>query len=554
MAILGLLVVSVVSAVLLGLQILSEDAAFHFSSIVYVIVPAGSGLVVMAAAMTREGRSRVAWFTIGAGVFAWGVGEIIWVLYEYVLNTEVPYPGWADFFYVAGYPLVFVGVMLLPHVKPHRLERIRLSMDALAGAIAVAAIMWVAYVGDQVYFDPEAGFVEHLVNVMYPLGDVFLLTAVVVLAVRRSSYRFDVRLFALAASLIFAAVADYIYILQVEADTYVSGGWLDAIWLIDSAAVIVAGLYLIKTVKPTEQVVRRSRIWQLGVPYAAIALLFGLTLWDSGSDLSVLRVASVVVALLIIGRQAVAIRENRELVERQRNDLIASVSHELRTPLTGVTGFSAVLNSEWETLDDDNKFEMVSIIDNQAQHLNRIVSDLVGLAHDGLQSTDLELDIVAIDEVPTDASVMVRELVDGEIELEIATEPGLWVFGDRGRLTQILVNLLTNAVRYGNGQIRLDTHAHDGHVVFEVHDSGPGVPKRHEEAIWERFDRGVHRLDATIPGSGIGLSIARSLAEAHGGTLTYQRSDVLGGACFTMSLPAPSTSANTAPQLTATPA
>ncbi len=553
-AILGLLALSLVSAALLGFGVLSEDVAFDFSSVVYVIVPAGAGLAVMGAAMTREGRSRVAWLMIGAGVLAWGIGEIIWVLYEYVLETEVPYPGWADVAYVAGYPLMFVGVLLLPHVNPRRLERLRLFMDALAGSIALGALMWVTYLGDQIYFDPEAGLLEHFINILYPIGDVFLLVAVMILAVRRSSLRFDVRLFAVAASLIVATVADYLYILQVEADTYVSGGWLDSLWLLDYAAIIVAGWFLLQSANKKEQVVRSSRIWQLAAPYGAILLLFGLTLWDIGGDASILQISSGVVGLLIIGRQGVAIRENRELVETQRNELIASISHELRTPLTGVTGFTALLNTEWETLDDAEKVEMISIVDSQAQHVNRIVTDLIGLARGTLGSADLQLDILAIDELASDACVMVPELADGKAKLDVATEPGLQVVGDRDRLTQIMVNLLTNAVRYGNGQIRLDAHTQDGHVVLELHDSGPGVPKRYEEAIWDRFERGVHRLDAKIPGSGIGLPIARSLAKAHGGTLTYQRSQVLGGACFTMSLPVSSTPAKLAPQTTATSA
>ncbi|MDH3398928.1 MAG: hypothetical protein OEM81_14015, partial [Acidimicrobiia bacterium] len=196
-AVLGLLALSLISAALLGFQMLSEDVAFDFSQIVYVIVPAGAGLVVMGAALTQDGRSRVAWLVIGAGVLAWGIGEIVWVYYEAILEVEVPYPGWADFFYIAGYPLVFVGMLLLPHVKPRRLERIRLLMDALAGSIAVGAIMWVAYLGDQIYLDPEIGFLEQFINIMYPLGDLFLLIGLMILAMRRSSLRFDARLLAL---------------------------------------------------------------------------------------------------------------------------------------------------------------------------------------------------------------------------------------------------------------------------------------------------------------------------------------------------------------------
>ncbi len=129
-------------------------------------------------------------------------------------------------------------------------------------------------------------------------------------------------------------------------------------------------------------------------------------------------------------------------------------------------------------------------------------------------------------------------------ELVVDAEPDLDVQADRRRMTQVLVNLLTNADRYGNGRIRVAAHREDGHILIDVHDNGPGVPKRYEEIIWERFERGAHRLDAITPGSGIGLPIARALAQAHGGNITYRRSHQLGGACFTVELPAPAKANN----------
>lgn len=98
---------------------------------------------------------------------------------------------------------------------------------------------------------------------------------------------------------------------------------------------------------------------------------------------------------------------------------------------------------------------------------------------------------------------------------------------DHSRLHQVLVNLLTNAVRYGQGEIHVLAHTTGTGVAVEVHDDGPGIAKKHEAIVWERFERGAHRLDSTIPGSGIGLSIARSLVTAHGGALAYSRSSRL---------------------------
>lgn len=532
-----LLFLAVVGAIVIGSGMLSEDAAFNLSSLLYVVVPIGAGAVVMCGAMVLESRSRVAWLMIGAGVFAWGMGELIWVTYEFFLHLEVPYPGIADIFYVLGYPVIFAGVLLLPHVKPRPLERVRLTIDALAGTIAISAVMWVTYLGDQIYFDPEVGLLEQFINIMYPFGDVILLVGLMILTVRKSANRYDVRLFALAVGMVVTAAADALYILQIEAEAYVSGGWLDALWLLAYGAFALAGWYLLRPARRTEQVERSARVWQLAAPYAAISLLFALTLWDIGGNVSTLQIASTVVGLLIIGRQGVAIRENRELVEHQRDDLIASISHELRTPLTGVTGFTALLNSEWDSLGDAERTEMISIVDAQAQHVNRIVTDLVGIARGSLHSTSLSVAAHDLDLLVRDAVAMVPELTDDDAGFDLDIESGLEITADRGRVMQVLVNLLTNAVRYGGGRTLLKVHTNDHSVVFEVHDSGRGVPKRYEQAIWARFERGAHHLDAKVPGSGIGLPIAKSLVEAHRGTIEYERSALLGGSSFVVALP-----------------
>ncbi len=530
----SLLAFSIVSAAILGFGVLSEDTAYTFSQISYVIVPVGAGLVVMGAAMALPSRQKVAWLVIGAGVLSWGLGEVIWVGYEYILKTEVPYPGWADVFYVLGYPVVFAGILLLPHVKPGRMERLRLTMDALAGSIALAAIMWVSYLRDQVYLDPDVGFLEQFVNIMYPFGDAILLIGLMILAVRRSSRRFDTRLLFLAIGMIATAVADIVYVIQVEEDTYVSGGWLDSWWLIGYAGFIAAAWYLLQPAKEKELVERSTRIWQMSAPYSVILLLFGLTLFDSGTEASVLEISSALVGVLIIARQGVAIRENRELVEKQRDDLIASISHELRTPLTSVQGFAELLTQNGERLDPQQRVELTSIIEQQSRHLGGIVTDLIDVARDQLSSTNLNLQTHDLAGIILDASAM---LPTNGGTLEVHAEPGIEVEADRRRITQVLVNLLTNAKRYGNGQVEVETIAANERVTIRVHDNGPGVPKRFEEAIWERFERGAHHLDATTPGSGIGLPIARSLVQAHRGSIEYGRSDRLGGACFTISMP-----------------
>jgi signal transduction histidine kinase len=97
--------------------------------------------------------------------------------------------------------------------------------------------------------------------------------------------------------------------------------------------------------------------------------------------------------------------------------------------------------------------------------------------------------------------------------------------------------LLTNAIRYGADRTELILAADGGDLLIEVHDDGPGVPKKYQQIIWERFERGSNQLNAIAPGTGLGLAIVEMIAKAHGGSASYRDSEALGGACFSATLP-----------------
>ena len=163
----------------------------------------------------------------------------------------------------------------------------------------------------------------------------------------------------------------------------------------------------------------------------------------------------------------------------------------------------------------------------------RIVSDLVMLNR---SQPDLQLQqrLVDVEEVVS-AAVASLDL-DSVPGVESSIEPGMSGFFDPSRIQQVLVNLLTNAARYGGPNRLLVAKSVGNDLVFEVHDDGHGVPKRYELMIWDRFERGSHRYDAGIPGSGIGLALVAMLVAAHHGTVGYRRSERLGGACFEVTL------------------
>jgi signal transduction histidine kinase len=271
-------------------------------------------------------------------------------------------------------------------------------------------------------------------------------------------------------------------------------------------------------------------------PYTAIAVLFALTFAEIGGSATTLQIAASTVGLLIIARQGVAIRENREVVEKQRNDLVASISHELRTPLTAMTGFTEILDQA-PNLDRSDRIEMISIINSQTKHLARIVGDLVEVARNNLETTKLTLEEIDVSTL-VDSAIEMLAYDAAPARITTAIEPDLTVTGDIDRLRQVLLNYLTNARRYGNGIVEVHARSLNHQVLIEVHDNGPGIPKKYELTIWERFERGAHTYMSGIQGSGLGLAIARQLVAAHHGHTGHHPSQRLGGACFWLTLPA----------------
>jgi signal transduction histidine kinase len=156
------------------------------------------------------------------------------------------------------------------------------------------------------------------------------------------------------------------------------------------------------------------------------------------------------------------------------------------------------------------------------------------LARDASSEMQLHFETVAMSEVVSQSIQ-----ASGVAALKVTVDCPPHVIGviDPARVRQVLVNMLTNAVRYGEGDVLIRVKVIGTDLILEVHDNGDGVPRRFEVVVWDRFERGPNRLNASIPGSGIGLAIVQAIAMAHGGSAVYRASEELGGACFAITLP-----------------
>ena len=225
-------------------------------------------------------------------------------------------------------------------------------------------------------------------------------------------------------------------------------------------------------------------------------------------------------------------RERRE--SEQKTSFVSNVSHELKTPLTSIR-LCAEMLSEGRAKDDAARERYLDVITRESQRLARLVDNVLDFGR--LEQNRRKYDIVEADlrEVVRDAAESQRSRVEDagmELAVDVAGEPVMRRI-DRDAVSQIVVNLIDNAVKYAAEGRRIDVKVDaDGAVV--VADRGPGIPKRDRERVFERFYRCDDSLAAKSSGSGLGLSIARRLAEGMGGSLACAERDG-GGAEFKLS-------------------
>jgi signal transduction histidine kinase len=227
-----------------------------------------------------------------------------------------------------------------------------------------------------------------------------------------------------------------------------------------------------------------------------------------------------------------------------RADFVSLVSHELRSPMAAVIGSARTLQERWRVLTPDQRESFLALIAGETARLATLIGDV-------LDTSRIEAGTFSYTFDDLDVAELVRETVAaaqvGQDEVQITAEveaPLPAIRGDRERLRQVLTNLIDNAVKYSpvGGEVTVSAVALNGSVRIDVADRGPGIPREQQKMIFEKFGR-ASSGGAAKPGTGLGLFIARSIAEAHGGALDV-RSTPDRGATFTLALP-PNADSNT---------
>ncbi|HEX2045526.1 MAG TPA: ATP-binding protein [Gaiellaceae bacterium] len=254
--------------------------------------------------------------------------------------------------------------------------------------------------------------------------------------------------------------------------------------------------------------------------------------------------------LALLARQVATAVQNIHVYEAERNaaeelrrlsalraDFVSLVSHELRAPMASVIGCAQTLRQRWRELGPEQRESFLALIEGETGRLATLVGDVLDTSRIEAGTFPFTFGQVDLEELVRETAEVVRL---GQEEVAVKTTlPGRLpaVRGDRERLRQLLLNLMTNAVKYtvAGDEIEVAAAAVDGSVSVSVRDHGPGIPREEHRLIFEKFGR-VNHGGKSKPGAGLGLFIARSIAEAHGGSLDVD-SEPGAGATFTLRLP-----------------
>ncbi len=228
-------------------------------------------------------------------------------------------------------------------------------------------------------------------------------------------------------------------------------------------------------------------------------------------------------------------------VERMKTAFVSTVSHELRTPLTSIKGFiSTLLEDDEGMYDEETRREFLIIINEECDRLTRLISDLLNVSKiESGRELDLQLSDV-------DLSQLLRRVASNhqpytkKHTITADAPDSLTIRADADKLTQVLDNLVGNAVKYSpnGGKVEIVATDEGDTVRIDVIDEGLGIPERHRDHIFQRFHQVDDDVDhKSIGGTGIGLYLVQHLAQAHGGRVWLESTEVGEGSTFSLQLP-----------------
>ncbi|MCP3898253.1 MAG: histidine kinase [Desulfobacteraceae bacterium] len=227
-------------------------------------------------------------------------------------------------------------------------------------------------------------------------------------------------------------------------------------------------------------------------------------------------------------------------LDRLKNEFISTVTHELRTPLTSVRALAEIVHNTPD-LDAHKHHQFVGIIIKESERLSRLINDVLDFQK--IEAGQIDLQMIQLDfkEVIEDSIFSTGQLIEEkniDLTLDISNQDS-FVSGDKDRLIQVMVNLISNAVKFcdpDNGKILVGMESKDNNLKVFVKDNGIGIGKDDKEIVFHEFRQVISGTKGKPAGTGIGLTITKQIIDSHGGKI-WVESELKKGATFFFTLP-----------------
>jgi signal transduction histidine kinase len=231
--------------------------------------------------------------------------------------------------------------------------------------------------------------------------------------------------------------------------------------------------------------------------------------------------------------------QDLEIASQHKNQFVANMSHELRTPLAAILGYAELIQEGFYEPQGPKSLDALTRIRANGKHLLGLINTVLDIAKIESGQFTLNMAEYAIESVVETVRSATESLAQNKklaLKTEVAKSLPIGL-GDEQRLTQVLLNLVGNAIKFTDtGEVRVTAKAVNGHFSVSVADTGPGIPEQEQKRIFEQF----HQIDTSLTkakgGTGLGLAIAKQIVEMHGGRI-WVESTLGKGAIFQMELP-----------------